>query len=77
MSNLMKIRAEGTELFQADGRKDRPNAANSSFLLFCLYLPVTYKVYTRTTQHTHFFTATRQVDLMICNKDMAPCPEMQ
>jgi hypothetical protein len=35
ISNFMKIRPVGTELFHADGRTDRHYEANSRFLQFC------------------------------------------
>ena len=35
MSNLMKIRVAGTELFHADGQTDRHDEGNSRFSQFC------------------------------------------
>ena len=35
ISNFMKIRAVGAELFHADGGTDRHNEANSCFSQFC------------------------------------------
>jgi len=35
MSNFMKIRPMGAELFHADGRMDRHDEANSCLLQFC------------------------------------------
>ena len=33
--NFMKVRPVGTELFQADGQKDKHDVANSRFSQFC------------------------------------------
>ena len=35
MSNLIKIRPLGTELFHADGQTDRHDEANGHFKQFC------------------------------------------
>jgi len=35
ITNLMKIRAQGTDLFHADGRMDRHDEANGRFSQFC------------------------------------------